>query len=109
MLQAIKLIFIDCREKRSSNMSENPHVKLLDLFSADDLEKILLEKRLREYAFTMLELNEPLDVQDLFEPQLSDSGFEKLSDIMMFFPESYVYAVATRIFEDVGAFNKKID
>lgn len=64
-----------------------------------ELELVLLERRLEEYARTETEnFAEPLNVEDLYDGALVDLGYDKLARTMELFPDRVIREVALRVF-----------
>lgn len=67
--------------------------------TTEELELLLLERRLDEYARRETEnFDEPLDVDDLYDGALTDLGYDKLAHTMDLFPDKVVREVALRVF-----------
>jgi hypothetical protein len=67
--------------------------------TTDELELLLLERRLEEYARRETEnFDEPLNADDLFNGSLTDLGYDKLARTMDLFPDKVICEVASRVF-----------
>lgn len=82
-------------------MQAQDHLMEKAMFEATtaDLELLLLERRLEEYARTETEnFEEPLNVEDLFDGALVDLGYDKLARTMELFTDVVIREVAQRVF-----------
>lgn len=65
--------------------------------TTDELELLLLERRLDEYAQTEIQ-DGPLDVNAIFDGAMMDMGYDKLVRTMDLFSDRTVREVAQRVF-----------
>lgn len=66
--------------------------------TTEELELLLLERRLEEYAQTETQNGIRLDVDDLFDEFIVDMGYEKLAVTIDLFLADTVREVAQRVF-----------